>query len=310
MTTTALALANVAPATVNVTAEPDIYKVVLAMKTPELKQYVRDKFDEGQRICDELKAALQELKDRAKSEGVWQQTLLDCGINPATWRSWNFRELNKLTTGTRTGSRNPKPTPKIVHVPVTAAQIAALARLDDAHAQLDTVAAGDGGMKDQAAAIIKKCEIDAGVSTEEVVVVDTPTVDWKSVVIKLVTAIKRDSHFDSLDGQTRAAITAAEDLYSSAPTDPQPTKLTTPPKPRKEKNVKPCVEHNLLDCTRCAKQDAKRKQPKTKKKSKTDASYTPEEIAALPPLWDDEAEVCAAADMEDFAEEEEEGDEE
>jgi hypothetical protein len=303
MTTTALALANVAPATVNVTAEPDIYKVVLAMKTPELKQYVRDKFDEGQRICDELKAALQELKDRAKSEGVWQQTLLDCGINPATWRSWNFRELNKLTTGTRTGSRNPKPTPKIVHSPVTNEQIAAMARLSDAHEQLD-VAAAKGN--EQAKAIIKKCEIEAGVSTDEVEVEDTPSVDWKAELSRLVTAIKRDKMFDNLDSHTRAAITASEDLYSSAPTDPQPTKLTTPPKPRKEKNVKPCVEHNLLDCTHCAKQDAKRKQPKTKKKSKTDASYTPEEIAALPPIWDDEAEVCAAADMEDFAEEEEE----
>jgi hypothetical protein len=230
MTTTALALATVTPVTLPA-IKPDTYKVVLAMKTPELKQYVRDKFNEGQRVCDELMAALLELKDRAKTDGVWQQTLLDCGIKPGTWRQWQFRDLNKLTVGTRTGNRNLKPTPKIVHVPVTAEQIAAMARLSDAHKQLDKTAAGDGDGAEQANAIIKQCEIDAGVSTEEIDVEDTPVnkTNWKTKfiklkteLIKLVIAVKHDGNFDMLDKHSRAAVTRAYKLFNSSvfPLDP------------------------------------------------------------------------------------------
>jgi hypothetical protein len=146
----------------------------------------------------------------------------------------------------------------------TAEQIAAMARLADAHKQLDKTAAGDGDGAEQANAIIKQCEIDAGVSTEEINVEDTPVnkTNWKTEfiklrteLIKLVNAVKHDGKFDMLDRFSQAAVTRLDKLYNSSvfPPDPQPTKLTTPPKPHKEKNVKPCVEHNLLDCTRCAK---------------------------------------------------------
>ena len=275
MTTTALALATVTPVTLPAT-KPDTYKVVLAMKTPELKQYVRDRFDQGQRICDELKAALQELKDRAKTDGVWQQTLLDCGINPGTWRQWQFRDLNKLTVGTRTGNRNPKP--KIIPSGISTSQIAAQAALKDAHEQLDKTAAGDGVGAEQAKAIIKKCEIEAGVSTEKIEIEDDTEALWKAELVTLLTALRADKAIKHLNKSTQNAIEYAEAL------------LAPPPVPKAKASRKatdPCVPHNLIDCSRCL--EAEECKPKAKRKGRTsDPDFTPDEIATMPPLWEDE----------------------
>ena len=199
MTTTALALATVTPVTLPAT-KPDTYKVVLAMKTPELKQYVRDRFDQGQRTCDELKDALEELKDRAKTDGVWQQTLLDCGINPGTWRQWQFRDLNKLTVGTRTGSKKTKTIP----AGISQAQIAANAALKEANEKFGKAAAAGNEI---AKAIIAEYEVDAGVSTVET---EIEAVDCRSILTNLLATLKADKATQHLGKKSKAAIAGAE----------------------------------------------------------------------------------------------------
>src|ERR1017187_7468704 len=86
-----------------VTLPPDPLK---AMSDAELKTYIKGKLDEGQKVLDETKAALKEMRSRCKEQGIWQQTLLEFGIEPGTWRQWVFKDLNEKVTGKRSGKRN------------------------------------------------------------------------------------------------------------------------------------------------------------------------------------------------------------
>jgi alkylated DNA repair dioxygenase AlkB len=79
--------------------------IVKAMSMPALKSYVKERVEQGRQLSIELLAALIEMKSRCKDQGTWHKTLLDCGIKPGTWRQWEFRELNAITTGKRTGDR-------------------------------------------------------------------------------------------------------------------------------------------------------------------------------------------------------------
>jgi hypothetical protein len=86
-----------------VTLPPDPLK---AMADAELKTYIKGKLDEGQKVLDETKAALKEMRSRCKDQKIWQQTLLEFGIKPGTWRQWAFKDLNEKVTGKRSGKRN------------------------------------------------------------------------------------------------------------------------------------------------------------------------------------------------------------
>jgi hypothetical protein len=107
--TTALAVApvGVAPATLDPDADPLIVQVG-GMKTAELKTWCRVRYAQGQQLAEELVVGLNELESRCKTAKIWHNTLLECGINPGTWRSWRCRDLNRLTTGKRTRSRKHK----------------------------------------------------------------------------------------------------------------------------------------------------------------------------------------------------------
>lgn len=118
---------------VSATVDPDADPLMTrlgAMTTPELTTYVKDEIALGERVladeklaADEHKrikgqrlqvtyeviCALRELKSRCKASKTWEKALKECGIAPSTWRSWDCRELNQLTTGKRTKSRKPKP---------------------------------------------------------------------------------------------------------------------------------------------------------------------------------------------------------
>ena len=108
--TTALTIVPVSVTPVTVPG-PDANPCMVAVGkliTPELKANVVDHVTQGRQVVYELICALRELKPRYKTTKIWQKTLLECGIKPATWRQWEFRELNQVTTGKRTGDRKPK----------------------------------------------------------------------------------------------------------------------------------------------------------------------------------------------------------
>ncbi len=140
------------PATVEDHADP-LMTMLGAMSTTDLINYVKDEIAIGERVLADEKAAaeahkrikgqrlqvthevvcaLRELKSRCKASKTWEKTLLECGITPGTWRSWDCRELNELTTGKRTGSRKPKNTQPGVRVSVTAAKAAVDAKREAA----------------------------------------------------------------------------------------------------------------------------------------------------------------------------------
>jgi alkylated DNA repair dioxygenase AlkB len=83
----------------------NIDPVLKAMSKAALTTYIKERVEQGRQLSIELLAALIEMKSRCKDEGTWHKTLLDCGIKPGTWRQWEFRELNAITTGKRTGDR-------------------------------------------------------------------------------------------------------------------------------------------------------------------------------------------------------------
>jgi hypothetical protein len=97
-----------------------------AMTTPELTTYINDEIAIGERmladeklaadehkrikgqrlqVTHEVICALRALKSRCKASKTWEKALKECGIAPSTWRSWDCRELNMLTTGSRIKSR-------------------------------------------------------------------------------------------------------------------------------------------------------------------------------------------------------------
>jgi hypothetical protein len=118
---------------VTATVDPDAELLMVelgAMTTADLKTYIKDEIASGERVLAEEKRAAdehrriqnerrhvtykvvcaqRELKSRCKATKTWEKTLRECGITPGTWRSWDCRELNLLTTGKRTRSRKPKP---------------------------------------------------------------------------------------------------------------------------------------------------------------------------------------------------------
>ena len=118
---------------VSATVDPDADPLMTrlgAMTTSELTTYIKDEIALGERVladeklaADEHKrikgqrlqvtfeviCALRELKSRCKASKTWEKALKECGIAPSTWRSWDCRELNQLTTGKRTKSRKAKP---------------------------------------------------------------------------------------------------------------------------------------------------------------------------------------------------------
>lgn len=111
-------VALIETATVDPDADP-LRTQLRAMSIPELKTYIKDGIATGEqvlveerriadrkrRIKDEVICALRELKSRCKASKTWEKALKECGIAPSTWRSWDCRELNQLTTGKRTKSR-------------------------------------------------------------------------------------------------------------------------------------------------------------------------------------------------------------
>jgi hypothetical protein len=105
---------TVIPTVTPVTLYPDAEPITVtlgAMTTPDLKAYVTRRVAQERQAVYELTWALRELKSRCKDAKVWQKALLECGIKPATWRQWEFRALNQLTTGKRTGNRKPEVQP-------------------------------------------------------------------------------------------------------------------------------------------------------------------------------------------------------
>ena len=134
-----------------------------AMTTSELTTYIKDEISLGERVladeklaADEYKrikgqrlqvtyeviCALRELKSRCKASKTWEKALNECGIVPSTWRSWDCRELNQLTTGKRTKSRKPKPDGRSlaqVRADVAAAKAGIDAQRADAAAQPDPI---------------------------------------------------------------------------------------------------------------------------------------------------------------------------
>jgi hypothetical protein len=139
------------------------------LSTLDLTTYVKDRMAAGRAVFAELLDALKELKSRCKDEGVWHATILECGIKPGTWRQWEFRELNQLTTGKRTGSRN-----VVARSPVgNPERTAAANNLAEAKEQFGKAAA-DGN--EQAAAIIADYEKELADATAG----DEPTAEVKN----------------------------------------------------------------------------------------------------------------------------------
>src|ERR1035441_2435566 len=96
--TTALTIVPVSVTPVTVPG-PDANPCMVAVGkliTPGLKANVVDHVTQGRQVVYELICALRELKPRYKTTKIWQKTLLECGIKPATRSEEHTSELQSL----------------------------------------------------------------------------------------------------------------------------------------------------------------------------------------------------------------------
>ncbi len=179
------------------------------MTTPELTTYIKDEIALGERVladeklaADEHKrikgqrlqvtyeviCALRELKSRCKASKTWEKALKECGIAPSTWRSWDCRELNQLTTGKRTKSRKPKPDGRSlaqIQADVAAASAAVDARRAAAMAdQLETNPLESEYVDSPAPDATAPDKLDPSVSELNA------EPDWKHVLIELIAVLE------------------------------------------------------------------------------------------------------------------------
>jgi hypothetical protein len=221
--------------------------MVKDMKTPQLKEFIKLRIAEGQQTVDSIVVALRELKSRYKQDKVWEKTLLELGIKPGTWRQWEFRELNLLTTGKRTGNRDgndkmPKVTIK-VPAEISQAEINAFANLRTAQKEW----CADGSP------VIAEYMAEAGITCTPVVPAPTPktvaveTRDWPSIVANFLATIKAANK--NPNKKTRAAISAMESLLATPFESPTPTQATEAPAPAKKKRGRTRTRFVLIDET-------------------------------------------------------------
>jgi hypothetical protein len=157
---TSLVISPTVAVDVGATVDPDADPLMTrlgAMTLPELKTYIKDGLATGEAVLVEEKqiadrkrkltwemvCALRELRDRLKASKTWQKALKELGIAPSTFRSYDCRELNELTTGKRTKSRKKakvdKRTPAQLHADGAAAKAAVDAQRAASLAQPDPV---------------------------------------------------------------------------------------------------------------------------------------------------------------------------
>ena len=210
---TSLVIVPTVAVEVSATVDPDADPLMTrlgAMTTSELTTYIKDEIalgegvladeklaaDEHKRIKGqrlqvtyEVICALRELKSRCKATKTWEKALKECGIAPSTWRSWDCRELNQLTTGKRTKSRKPKPDGRSlaqIQADVAAARAAVDARRAAAMAdQLETNPLESEYVDSPAPDATAPDKLDPSVSKLNA------EPDWKHVLIELIAVLEQ-----------------------------------------------------------------------------------------------------------------------
>jgi hypothetical protein len=163
----------------SVTRVTDLKTTLLEETIVYVKEAILGFLKDGQTAVDSLYIALKVYKEKLDVRGKeWEKILLDdFGIKSGAFRMWEFRNLNLLLTGKRTGirdgngggSKNGKKTPRI-----SQAQIDAQANLAQAKKEFGD-AAEQGN--EQAQTILAGYEKEAGVTTVEIELPETSAAD-------------------------------------------------------------------------------------------------------------------------------------